>query len=113
MQIRAVGRLSAGLASPEGPHFSPTLQSGLGKIRMCTSRLSEALWPTERLALLSVGHLQLPRCLQNNLPIVQVASLVLHVRRYSSCNTTALSKQHGLTVQLETLLTLCRDLTRP
>ena len=50
MRILAVGRLSAGLTSPEGPHSSPPLQSGLGRIGMCTSRLPEGLWPTERLA---------------------------------------------------------------
>ena len=50
MRILAVGRLSAELTFPEGPHFSPPLESGLGTLRMCTSRLPEALWLTERLA---------------------------------------------------------------
>ena len=59
MRIVAVGRLSAGLTPPENPHFSPPLQSGLGKIGMCTSRLAEALGPTESLALLSTT----PSCL--------------------------------------------------
>ena len=50
MRILAVGRLSAGRTSPEGPHSSQPLQSGLGRIGMRTSRLREALWPIERLA---------------------------------------------------------------
>ena len=50
VRIFAVGRLFKGLTSPEGPHSPPPLQSGLGRIGMCTSRLPEALWPTERLA---------------------------------------------------------------
>ena len=53
MRILAIGRLSAGLTSSEDPHSSPPLQSGLGRIGMCTSRLPEALWPTEWLARLS------------------------------------------------------------
>ena len=53
MRMLAVGRLSAELTSSEGPHSSPPLQSGLGRIEMCTSSLPEALWPTERLARLS------------------------------------------------------------
>ena len=53
MRILAVGRLSAGLTSPEDPHSSPPLQGGLGKIGICSSRLPEALWPTARLARLS------------------------------------------------------------
>ena len=53
VRILTVGRLSRGLTSPEGPHSSPPLQSGLENIGMCTSRLPEALWPTERLARLS------------------------------------------------------------
>ena len=53
MRILAVGLLSAGVTSPEGSHSSLPLQSGLGRIGMCTSRLPEALRPTERLARLS------------------------------------------------------------
>ena len=75
MRIFAVGLLSEGLTSPEGPHSSPPLQSDLGRIGMRTFRLPEALWPTEKLA--------------------------------------APSKQHGLAVQLDTLLTLYLDLSRP
>ena len=55
VRILAVGGLSAGRSSPEGPHSSPPLQSGLGRIGMCASRPSEALWPIERLARLSTA----------------------------------------------------------
>ena len=53
VRILPVARLSAGRTSPEGPHSSPPLQRGLARIRMCTSRPPEALWPIERLARLS------------------------------------------------------------
>ena len=78
---------------------------------MCTSRLPEALWPTERPF---DGHLQLPRCLRSHSAgsIASRASLVLHVHRWSLCTTTSSSKQH-VVVQLDTLLTLYRYLSMP
>ena len=84
---------------------------------MCTSRLPEALWPTERLARLSTATCSFRGVSEATShsagSIACRASLVLHVLRSSPCTTTAPSKQHGLVVQLDTLLTVYRYLSRP
>ena len=85
MRILAVGRLSAELTFPEGPHFSPPLESGLGRIGMCMSRLPEALWPTEELARLpavTCSFRAVSEVTSHSAgSIASRASLVLHVRR--------------------------------
>ena len=85
MQILAVGWRSAGLTSPEGPHSSSPLQRGLGRIGLCTFRLPEALWPTERLACLpavTCSFREVSKVTSRSAgSIARRASLVLRVRR--------------------------------